>query len=265
MKILFIGDIVGRPGRNTVTKLLPQIKDEHKPDLTIANGENLAHGRGITEENVKEMQRAGVDFFTTGNHVYANHRIKDKLNDRKFPVIRPANFPPTNPGRGYQIFETAKMQKVAIINLQGRVFMRHYYDCPFRKFDEILPMIKAEQPQAIFVDFHAEATSEKVALGRYIDGQVSAIVGTHTHIPTSDAKILPEGTAYITDVGMVGASDSIIGADKENIIASFINQVPFKYEMAEGDTELGAVLIEIDDATGKATQIDQILKNLNNT
>jgi metallophosphoesterase (TIGR00282 family) len=265
MKVLFIGDIVGRPGRKTVKKVLPEIKDEHSPDLIIANGENLAHGRGITEDNIKEMQEAGIDYFTSGNHVYDNKAVADKLNDKNFPVIRPINFPPNNPGRGYHIFETAKLQKIAIINLHGRVFINHNYDCPFRKFDEILPEIKAEQPQAIIVDFHAEATSEKVAFGHYVDGRASAVLGTHTHVPTSDGKILKEGTAYISDVGMVGTSDSVIGAKKEDIIEGFLNQMPFRYDIPDGDTEFAAVLIEIDDNTGKATQITQILKNLTNT
>lgn len=265
MKVLFIGDIVGRPGRKTVKRVLSELKQEHQPDLVIANGENLAHGRGITEENIKEMQDAGVDYFTSGNHVFDNKNVTDKLNDKNFPIIRPANFPPTNPGRGYHIFETAKMQKIAIVNLHGRVFMRHNYDCPFRKLDEVLMEIKADQPQAIIVDFHAEATSEKVAFGHYADGRVAAVLGTHTHVPTSDGKILKEGTAFISDVGMVGASDSVIGAKKEDIIEGFLNQMPFKYHIPDGDTEFAAVIIEIDESTGKATQIDQILKNLSNT
>lgn len=262
MKILFIGDIVGKPGRKTVKELLPKLKEEHQPDLILANAENASHGSGITEEAIDELTKAGIDYFTSGNHIYNNKTAIPKLDYKNFPVIRPANYPPGNPGRGYHIFETGKMQKILIVNLMGRVFIKESYDCPFRKIDEIIEETKADQPQAIIVDFHAEATSEKVAFGHYVDGRVSAVVGTHTHIPTSDAKILSEGTAYITDTGMVGVEDSVIGAEKEGIIKSFLTQMPFKREIADGATTFNAVLIEINEATGKAESIRQIIQKL---
>jgi len=264
MKILFIGDIVGRSGRETVKKALPKIKEDQMPDLIIANGENLAHGRGLTPETIEEMKQAGIDFFTSGNHIYNNKAAIEKLNDKSFPVIRPANFPPGSPGRGYHIYETAKMQKIAIINLHGRVFITENYDCPFRKADEILEEIKGDQPNAIIIDFHAEATSEKIAFAKYLDGRVGAIVGTHTHVPTADAQIFESKTAYITDVGMVGASDSVIGAKKEDIINSFLTQMPFKYDIADGPSTFNAVLIELNDSNGMATEITPIIQNFDN-
>ncbi len=264
MKIIFIGDIVGRPGRETVKKVLPKLKEEHQPDLVLANGENLTHGRGMSEESIKEMQQAGIDFFTSGNHIFDNRTVVEKLNDKSFPVIRPANFPPGNPGRGYHIYETAKMQKILILNLHGRVFIKENYDCPFRKADEIIQETKGDQPTAIIVDMHAEATSEKIALAHYLSDRVSAVVGTHTHVPTADAQILNNRTAYITDIGMVGASDSIIGAKKEDIIEGFLTQMPFKYDIAEGPTTFNAVLIEINDTDGKAENITPIIQNFDN-
>ena len=265
MKILFIGDIVGRPGRETVKKLLPELREKYSPDAIIANGENMTHGRGISEETVKEMQSFGITFFTSGNHIFANKTVIPKLDDKKFPVIRPANFPPGNPGRGYQVIETGKLQKILIINLMGRVFMKQNYDCPFRIADKILAEHMGDNLSAIIVDIHAEATSEKVALGHYLDGKVSAVIGTHTHIPTADTTILQEGTAYISDVGMVGVTDSVIGVQKEPVIKGFLTQMPFKYEIADGPTIFGSVLIEIDDLTKKATSIKQIIKHLDTT
>lgn len=264
MKIIFIGDIVGRPGRETVKKVLPRLKEEHQPDLILANGENLTHGRGMSEDSINEMQQAGIDFFTSGNHIFDNRTVVEKLNDKSFPVIRPANFPPGNPGRGYHIYETAKMQKILILNLHGRVFIKENYDCPFRKADEIIQETKGDQPTAIIVDMHAEATSEKVALAHYLSDRVSAVVGTHTHIPTADAQILNNRTAYITDIGMVGASDSIIGAKKEDIIEGFLTQMPFKYDIPDGPTTFNAVLIEISDTDGKAENIIPIIQNFDN-
>jgi len=265
MKILFIGDIVGRPGRETIKNLLPEIIEEHHPDAIIANGENMTHGRGISKETVEEMQRAGIMFFTSGNHIFANKIAIPKLNDRKFPVIRPANFPPGNPGRGYQIIETGKFQKILVVNLMGRVFMKQNYDCPFRAINKILQETIGENLSAIIVDIHAEATSEKVALGHYLDGKVSAVIGTHTHIPTADPTILEGGTAYITDAGMVGVTDSVIGVKKEPIINGFLTQMPFKYEIADGPSVLAGVLIEIDESTKKATDIKQIIRHLDIT
>lgn len=263
MKILFLGDIVGRPGRNAVQKLLPSLKEKYSPDITLANGENICHGRGISEETIQEVVGYGVEFFTSGNHIYAQKKVLPKLDDKSFPVIRPANFPPGNPGRGYEIIETAKMQKILVINLIGRVFMRQHYDCPFRTTDAILEENKNEKFDAVIVDMHGEATSEKIALGHYLDGRVTAVIGTHTHVPTADAAILSEGTAYITDAGMIGVKDSVIGVEKEPIIKGFLTQMPFQYEIADGPTVFSAVLIEIDDTSKKATSIDQIIEYLN--
>jgi metallophosphoesterase (TIGR00282 family) len=265
MKILFIGDIIGRPGRDTVKEILPSLKKKYSPDFVIANGENLTHGRGISEETVEEMKKAGVDFFTSGNHVYANKSGVAKLDDKSFPVIRPANFPPGNPGRGYQLLETAKMQKVLVINLMGRVFMKRNYDCPFRTADAILEEHKADNPNTIIVDIHADATSEKAALAHYLDGRVTAVLGTHTHVPTADARILEEGTAYITDVGMVGLKNSIIGVDKEPIIRNFLTQMPVKHEIGEGPTVFNAVIIETEESTIKAEKIELIIEELKNS
>jgi hypothetical protein len=260
MKIIFIGDIVGRPGREAVGKFLPDLKNEIKPDLVIANGENICHGRGMSENTLNDAMNAGVDFFTSGNHIFAQKKILPKLEDKSFPAIRPANFPPGNPGRGFHIYETAKMQKVLIVNLIGRVFMRQDYDCPFREMDKILQENKNDPIDAVIVDIHAEATSEKIALGHYLDGRVSAVIGSHTHVPTTDSKILSGGTAYISDVGMAGVTDSVIGVKKEPIIKGFLTQMPFKYEMADGESVFSAVLIEINDKTKKAGKIEQIIK-----
>lgn len=265
MKILFIGDIVGRPGRKAVKELLPSLKEKYQPDLIIANGENVCHGRGISEDTLKELTNMGIQFFTSGNHIYAHKKVVSKLDDKSFPIIRPANFPPGNPGRGYHIFETGKMQRILIVNLMGRVFMRQNYDCPFRAMDAIINEHRGDHLDAIIVDIHGEATSEKVALGHYLNGRVSAVLGTHTHIPTADATILSEGTAYITDVGMVGVKDSIIGAEKEQIIQGFLKQMPFKYDIPEGPSVLSAVYIEIDDTSKKATHIEQIIQDFDDT
>jgi len=260
MRTLFIGDIVGRPGRQATVKILPKLKQKYSPDLILANAENVSHGRGITEESIKELTKGGVNFFTSGNHIFAQAAILPKLEDKKFPVIRPANFPPGNPGRGFQVIETAMMQSVLIINLMGRVFMRHNYDCPFRILDQILNEHKTTPLSAIFVDIHGEATSEKIALANYADGRVSAVLGTHTHVPTADAQIFEKGTAYISDVGMVGVKDSVIGVVKEPIIRGFLTQMPFKYEVADGPVTFNAVYIETDDATKKTEKIEQIIE-----
>jgi 2',3'-cyclic-nucleotide 2'-phosphodiesterase len=264
MKIIFIGDIVGRPGRETVKKVLPALRDKYTPDLIIANCENLSHGVGISEKTIEEMQRAGIQFFTSGNHIYRNKLSIPKLDDKKFPVIRPANFPPGNPGRGYDIIETGKMEKVLIINLMGRVFMSHDYDCPFRTVDKILKEHEHETFGAIFVDLHAEATSEKIAMAHYLDGRATVLVGTHTHVPTADAQIFPENLAYITDAGMVGSMDSIIGAEKSEIIRSFLTQQSFRYEIAEGGPmTFNAVYIETELNSPKAIKIEQIIETIN--
>lgn len=260
MKILFIGDIVGRPGRRAVKQFLPDLKNELQPDLIIANCENICHGSGISEDTINEMLEAGVQFFTSGNHVFAQKKILPKLDDKSFPVIRPANFPPGNPGRGFEVYQTAKMQKILIVNLMGRVFIKRDYDCPFRKMDEIINEHKHEKLDAVIVDMHAEATSEKIALAHYLDGKVSAVIGSHTHVPTADSQILEGKTAFISDVGMSGAIDSVIGAKKEPIIKSFLTQMPFKYEIEDGKSVFATVCIDINNSTKETENITQIIK-----
>lgn len=265
MRFLFIGDIVGKPGRRVVTELLPKLKKKKKYDLVIANGENSSHGKGITQKVVDELQKAGVDYFTSGNHVWKQKEVMTLLNDSKFPVIRPANYPPGVPGRGYQIVETGLMKRVLIINLMGRVFLREQFDCPFRIADQILTQTASESLSAIIVDFHAEATSEKIAFAHYLTGKVSAVIGTHTHVPTADAQIMKDHTAYLTDAGMCGLKDSIIGVEKEKIIKHFLTQLPVPHEIPAGDMVFQAVEIEVDEKTGRATKIETILKELENS
>ena len=264
MKILFLPDIAGRPGRETVKNILPGVKKEYEPDLVIANGENLVHGKGVSPKAIEEMQSVGIDFFTSGNHIWHRKVGVLHLNDKDFPVLRPANYPPENvPGRGYQIVEDGMMNKILVINLIGRVFMKKDYDCPFRAFDRILQETAHEKPSAIFVDFHTEATSEKYAMGFYLDGRASAVIGTHTHVATADARILPEGTAYMTDAGMIGSYDSIIGVKKEAIINSFLTQLPAKHEPEIiGEMVFNGVIIEINEKNKKAQTINHIQRFL---
>ena len=264
MNILFIGDIFGRPGRETVKKLLPEYRKKYEINLVIANAENMHHGKGVEETQLKELQMAGVDFFTSGNHVWHEKSIIPRLDDKKFPLIRPANYPPGAPGRGHHIIETSLMKKVLVINLMGRVFMPMHLDCPFRTADKILKEYEHENFAAIFVDFHAETTSEKMALGHYLDGRVSAVIGTHTHVPTFDARVLAGGTAFQSDVGFTGPIDSVIGLEKTSIIKNFLTQVPIKHEVADGETVFNALKIEIDENTRKAVSVEQIQKYLEN-
>jgi metallophosphoesterase (TIGR00282 family) len=223
----------------------------------------MHHGKGVSEGQMKELQHAGVDFFTSGNHIWKEKAIIPRLDDKKLPLIRPANYPPQAPGKGYQVVEGGLMQRVLVINLMGRVFMPSHVDCPFRTVDRILEEHKHEQLAAIFVDFHAETTSEKAALGHHLDGRVTAVIGTHTHVPTFDARILPGGTAFQSDVGFTGPIDSVIGLEKKSIIQNFITQVPIKHEVAEGDTVFNALKIEVDDQTQKAVRLEQIQRYIN--
>lgn len=257
LKILFIGDIVGRPGRHLVRDTLPRLVDRHAIDLVIANGENAAAGFGLTRDVVAELFGYGIDVITTGNHVWDKREGLDCL-EQESALLRPANYPPEAPGRGVGVFKTAADIPIAIINLEGRVFMSEL-DCPFRKADEILEKLGPEQ-KIVFVDFHAEASSEKGALGAYLDGRVSAVVGTHTHVQTADERILPGGTAFITDAGMTGARDSVIGIRKELSIERFLTQRPVRYEVAKKDPVLCAVVVDIDEKTGKARQIARVME-----
>ncbi len=258
MNILFIGDIVGKSGRRTVAKILPDLRKELDADLVIANVENIAHGTGITKSTLEEMKSAGVDAFTSGNHVWAKPEVLDIFAEKNYQLIRPANFPEGSPGTGSLTLRVGA-RTLLLVNLQGRVFMTQDLTDPFRGLDGILAEYKAKKPDAVIVDLHAEATSEKVAFGFWADSRVAAVVGTHTHVGTADAKILPQGTAYVTDIGMVGPRDSVIGVDKDVIIKQFLTQQPSRHEIPDGGVQtFNAVLIKIDPAKHLATSIERI-------
>lgn len=253
MNILCIGDIVGRPGRAAVEKLLPALREEFHLDGVIANGENSAGGSGITPRVANQLFKLGCDVLTTGDHIWDKTEIREFLNETD-NLLRPANFPAGAPGKGWCLRAVAQGKRIGVINLLGRVFMRYNVTCPFREVAALIGTLKKETP-VIVVDMHAEATSEKIALGFFLDGKVSAIVGTHTHVQTADEKILPKGTAYITDLGMTGPYDSVIGQNKEKIIQRFLSSLPDRFEVAEGNTELHGVVLDIDDETGVARKI----------
>jgi metallophosphoesterase (TIGR00282 family) len=262
LRILFIGDIFGRPGRNIVREHFSKLVTEHRIDLSIANVENAAGGFGVTPQLAEEFFDLGIDVLTTGNHVWDKREIVDYFNSANGEpysparrVLRPSNYPSGTPGTGHYEGTSRSGVPYAVINMQGRVFMASIDD-PFRHADQLLKTIAAK---VVFVDFHAEATSEKVALGWYLDGRVTALVGTHTHIPTADTTILPGGTAYQTDVGMTGPYDGVIGVQKEQIIQRFLNSLPGRFEAATGDPRLCGVVVECDDQTGRATSIERIM------
>lgn len=252
MKILFIGDIVGKPGRQAVKDLLPGLKSEYQMDIVIANGENAAGGRGLTKEVAYELFDNGIDFITMGNHTWDQKTIIDFI-DSENKLIRPANYPKGVPGKGYG-YILKNNHKIGVINLAGRVFLPPLEN-PFGMAGQIINTMLAEGIKVIITDFHAEATSEKVAMGWFLDGKVSAVLGTHTHIQTADARILNKGTAYITDIGMTGPRDSVLGVKKEIIINNFITQMPVKFEVASGVYQLNAVLLEINEQNGRADKI----------
>ncbi len=263
IKILCIGDIVGRPGREVLAKALPRLAAEHQFDLVIANGENSAGGSGIMPKQAKEIYAAGVDVITLGDHVWDKPEINVYLNETP-NIIRPANFPEAclpdrqgAPGVGYVIAQTKSGVKVGVINLLGRTFMRYNVECPFRMLDKIVATIRKETP-VIVLDMHAETTSEKVAIGHYSDGRVSCVFGTHTHVQTADDKILPKGTAYITDLGMSGPVDSVIGQNKEKIITRFLTSLPQKFEVADDQGLLQGIIVSIDPLTGLAQAIERV-------
>ena len=259
IKIIFIGDINGKLGRTAISKIVPKLKKQTKADLVIANGENMAHGTGVTESTIKEIIDAEVDYITTGDHAFDAKSNETTFNGQ-LPIIRPANFPPTNPGSGFILIEKNK-KNVLLVNLIGRVFMKADYDCPFREIDRILAMFAKKNLSAIIIDIHAEATSEKIAMRHYLDGKVSAILGTHTHVITADSQITKKGTAYISDVGMVGSSEGVIGVEKENIIKSFLDQTKYQHVLPEkGQAIFNAVLLTINEKTGQATKIQPIIK-----
>jgi len=252
LRILAVGDIIGKPGRNAVKEILPGLCDEHNIDLVIGNGENAAGGLGLTPGTADELFDSGIDVITSGNHIWAYNEIVPYL-DSEPAILRPLNYPPMNPGRGYLL-----KNNVLIVNLVGRVFMTHV-DCPFRAMDQLLAEFQ-HKSIPIIVDFHAEATSEKVAMGKYLDGRVSAVLGTHTHVGTVDAHILPGGTGYVTDIGMVGPADSVIGDDPDSVIKRFLTQIPSRLSVGKGEVGFDAILVEVDEKTGKAVGIQRIRK-----
>jgi metallophosphoesterase (TIGR00282 family) len=252
-RILFVADVVGHPGRDAVKAILPGLKKELHPNLTIVNGENAAGGFGLTAKIAAELKGSGADVITTGNHVFAQKEFVPELPQLE-RVLRPANYPPAAPGQGSCVVEAGGRQAL-VMNLMGRVFM-DALDDPFRAADAIL----AANPgiRIVFCDMHAEATSEKTAMGWYLDGRASAVVGTHTHIPTADARVLPKGTAYVTDVGMVGPRDSCIGMDKDVVLQRFLTGVPNRFVVASGPVTFNSVLVTINAPTGRATSIQRV-------
>ena len=252
MRILAIGDIIGKPGRTAVKEILPGLCYEHNIDLVVGNGENAAGGLGLTSSTARELFDSGIHVITTGNHIWAQKEIIPYL-DSELALLRPLNYPPTNPGRGYLL-----KNNVLIVNIVGRVFIGNF-DCPFRAMDQLLADF-GHKSIPIIVDFHAEATSEKVAMGKYLAGRVSAVLGTHTHVGTVDAQILPGGTAYVTDIGMVGPIDSVIGDDPNSVINRFLTQIPSRLAVGKGKVNFDAILVEVDENTGRAVDIKRIQK-----
>jgi metallophosphoesterase (TIGR00282 family) len=256
VKVLFIGDIIGKTGRHALKALLPNLIDKYKADLVIANGENIAGGFGLTESLVAELFKMGVHIVTTGNHVWDKRDFVQYIS-KDNRVLRPLNYPPDVPGCGSILFNASNGIKVAVLNVSGRVFMSYNMDCPFRTTNRELQALRQET-NIIIVDFHAEATSEKIAFGYFLDGKASAVIGTHTHVQTADEKILPHGTAFITDVGMTGPTNSVIGIEVNQIIDRFLTNMPARFEVAQGEAILSAVVVEIDTGTGMATGIQRL-------
>lgn len=255
MIILFLGDIVGKPGRDIVLAQVPLLRAEFRPDLVVANGENSAGGFGITPPIARQLLDGGIDVLTLGNHTWSKTETVELLENEP-RVLRPVNYPPGAPGRGFGLFKTPGGVCVGVANINGRVFMEPLDD-PFRAADDIIAQLSG-QAKVLFFDFHAETTSEKVAFGWHCDGRVSSVVGTHTHIPTADERVLPAGTAYITDVGMCGPEDSVIGMEIGSVLAKFRTQRPNRFHVAEGHAILGGVVIDVDETTGKARSIERI-------
>lgn len=259
MKILFVGDIVGRPGRQALKRRLDHLVDRHQVDLVVANGENSAGGFGLTAEIARELFALGVHVLTSGNHIWDKKEAFDLL-ERESRVLRPANYPPGLAGYGSGVFSVPDGTPVAVVNLEGRVFMNNL-DCPFRAADRLLEGLR-DRAKVILVDFHAEASSEKIAFGHYLAGRVSAVVGTHTHVQTADERILGGGTAFITDVGMTGSLDSVIGIQKEIAVEKFLKQVPMRFEVAKKHPVLCAVLLDVDADNGCARSIERIFQEV---
>ena len=253
-RVLFIGDVVGEPGRKALESTLPRLIERHRPDLVVTNGENVAGGLGITERTANKLLAAGADVITTGNHVYRHADVYDFLN-RSDRIVRPANYLESNPGRGFLVFEKDGV-RWGVVNLSGTVFVDAAYS-PFHVADRVLGKLR-DKVDYVIVDFHAEATSEKVAMGWYLDGRALAVIGTHTHVPTADGRVLPGGTAYISDAGMTGARGGVIGVKREQIIQRFLTQMPVRFETAEEDPWVMGCLVT-SDRPGLASSIEQIL------
>lgn len=263
MKILIFGDIVARIGREAVKMALPGLRDEYAPDLIIGNCENLAQGKGITAKTVDEMLDAGIDCFTSGNHIWSRKEAYDVLSEPRYAdvIVRPANYPADVPGKGWNLF-TVGAKSVLVVNFLGRVFSEVMTENPFRLFDRILAETADRRPYAVLADFHGEATSEKIAFGWHADGRAAAVWGTHTHVPTRDARVLPGGTAYITDIGMTGYRDGVIGVDRALILRQFMTQLPVRHEFpSSGEAVVNAALITVGEG-GKAEAIEHIQKTL---
>lgn len=254
MKILFIGDVVGQPGREMLSRQVARLKAKYSPTFMLVNGENAANGRGITKKIYNQFLELGFHGVTMGNHTWDNRDIFEWIDDSD-RIVRPANYPEGTPGRGLMVLKQGN-KKIAVINVMGTVFMPSLA-CPFRTVDALIEEVKHEV-DAIFVDVHAEATSEKIAIGYYLDGRVQAVVGTHTHVQTADERVLPNGTAYITDVGMTGPLDGVLGMDADVVVRKFLTQLPVRFEVATGREQLNGVLVTIDDQTKRATKIERI-------
>lgn len=262
-KVLMFGDIVGKIGRKGIAEIVPKWKKKYQPDLVIANVENIAHGKGVTPKTLREIINAGVDFCTSGNHIFDNKAGLAVFDDPEFKnlIVRPQNYPAKVPGNGYKMIEVGT-KKILVANINGQIGFRESFDSPFLAADKIIHKHAAEKPITI-IDFHSETTSEKIALGLYVDGRVSAVLGTHTHVPTADARILPEGTGYISDIGMVGEENSVLGVKKEVILHNFLTQLPQIHEFAEeGACEINAVYLEIDTRTRKTIKISLLQKSV---
>ncbi|AGL01333.1 metallophosphoesterase, MG_246/BB_0505 family [Desulfoscipio gibsoniae DSM 7213] len=255
IRLMMIGDVFGRAGRRALKDNIPGLVRDEQIDLVLANGENAAGGNGMTRENAREIFAAGVDVITMGNHVWNKKEIINYI-DKEKRIVRPYNYPPGTPGTGFGLFKTKNNDMVGVVNLSGRVFMPEL-DCPFRCADQVIPILREETP-VILMDFHAEATSEKAAMAYYLDGRLSAVCGTHTHVQTADERILEGGTAFITDVGMTGPRDSVIGVKKELVVHKFLTQMPQKFEAANGLYQFNAVIIDVQRDTGQAVAIKRI-------
>jgi len=255
VRILIVGDVVGRPGRKAFGKYTKELRQKHNIDIVIVNGENSAGGKGVSRKSLDELYVAGADIVTSGNHIWDNREVQGLIDDEPY-LVRPANYPEGAPGKGWCLYPF-KAKNIAVINLSGRAFMPDM-DCPFQKIDDILSEI-GEQADIKILDFHAETTSEKMAMGFYLDGRVQVVVGTHTHIQTADERLLPNSTAYITDLGMVGPWNSVLGVKSDIIIKKFTSCMPVRFDLADGPAVYSAVIVEIDDATNKAVAVERLL------